>query len=100
VRRYAAPGAFLLAVTAAVLAIHYGLQSHPSKVSTVSTLTATQHHRHPKKPVSTVRYTRVQHGDSFSSIAVRTHTSVATLERLNPAVSTTALRVGEKIRIH
>jgi len=95
-----APGAFLLAVTAAVLAIHYGLQSHPGKAHTVSTLAAKLPSRHRKKPLFTVRYTRVQRGDSFSSIAVRMHTTVAVLERLNPGVSTTALRVGEKIRIH
>ena len=97
--RYAAPGALLLAVTAAVLGIHYGLQSHPAKPSAVTTF-APQPRAHPKRHASTVRYVRVEHGDSFSSIAVRTHTTVAALERLNPGVSTTSLRVGQKIRVH
>ena len=97
--RYAAPGALLLAVTAAVLGIHYGLQSHPAKPSPVTT-SAPQPRAHPKRHASTVRYVRVEHGDSFSSIAARTNTTVAALERLNPGVSTTSLRVGQKIRVH
>ncbi len=97
--RYAAPGALLLAVTAAVLGIHYGLQSHPAKPPAVTTV-APQPRVHPKRPASALRYVRVEHGDSFSSIAVRAHTTVAALERLNPGVSTTSLRVGQKIRVH
>ena len=96
--RYAAPGALLLAVTAAVLGIHYGLQSHPAKPPPVTTV-ASQPRLHPKKRL-TVRYVRVEHGDSFSSIAARTHTTVAALERLNPGVSTTSLRVGQEIRVN
>jgi len=97
--RYAAPGALLLAVTGVVLGIHYGVQGHhsPPAATTVAVV-------HPgkflHKPVPSRRYAIVQHGDSFSTIAVRTHTSVADLERLNPGVSPTALRVGQKIRIH
>jgi LysM repeat protein len=99
VRRYAAPGALLLAVTAAVLGIHYGFQSHPAKPPPVTT-SAPQQRLHPKRHATTVRYVRVEHGDSFSSIAVRNHTTVAALARLNPGASTTSLRVGQKIRVH
>jgi LysM repeat protein len=99
VRRYTAPGAFLLAVTAAVLGIHYGLQQRHSPPVTPVAQTTVARHPHAKKHAPS-RYTEVLRGDTFSSIAVRAHTTVAALERLNPGVSTTALRVGQKIRVH
>ena len=97
-KRYVAPGAFLLAVTAAVLGIHYGLQRHHSPPAT--TVVTVHPGRHVHEAIPNRRYAIVQRGDSFSSIAARTHTSVAALERLNPGVSTTSLRVGQKIRVH
>lgn len=97
-KRYAGPVGLLVAATAVVLTLHYTVLKRHSEPTT--TVVATQPHRPPKKPASTVRYAIVQRGDSFSAIAVRTHTTVAALERLNPGVSTTALRVGQKIRVH
>jgi LysM repeat protein len=41
----------------------------------------------------------VQSGDTLGSIAAKTGTSVAQLERLNPGINPTALRVGERIRV-
>lgn len=99
-RQYAAPAAALLAVTAAVLAVHYTIQKKPAAKSP-AVLTVTLHrapHHHPKA-ASLSRFYVVQRGDSFSTIAVKTRTSVARLERLNPNVSPTALRVGERIRV-
>ncbi|HEY2072533.1 MAG TPA: LysM domain-containing protein [Gaiellaceae bacterium] len=96
---YAAPAAFLLAVTAAVLAIHYGLQTKsaaPPRPAPIVIL-GTQH-THVAKHAITRTYV-VQRGDSFSVIAAKTHTSVARLEHLNPSVSSTALRVGQRIRV-
>jgi LysM repeat protein len=98
VRQYAAPAASLLAVTAAVLAVHYGIQ----KQSQPPAPTVTQTVPHRPRVKRTAAFTRVyvvQRGDSFSTIAVKTHTSIARLERLNPRVSPTALRVGERIRV-
>jgi len=96
----AAPLAFLVAVTVAVLGIHYGVQTRHAAPPAPAAPTAPAVRHHPKKHVSARRYAIVQRGDSFSSIAVRAHTTVAELERLNPGVSTTALRVGQKIRVH
>jgi LysM repeat protein len=98
VTRYAAPAASLLAVTAAVLAVHYGLQQprHASTRPTTPTVTLR------KKVARTAAFTRiyvVQRGDSFSTIAAKTHTSVARLERLNPNASPTALRVGQRLKV-
>ena len=96
--RYAAPAASLLAVTAAVLGIHYGLQQPRHASAPAKVLTVTLH----KKVARAAAFTRVyvvQRGDSFSVIAAKTHTSVARLEQLNPNLSPTALRVGERITV-
>jgi LysM repeat protein len=98
VTRNVAPAAALLAVTAAVLAIHYGVQQRSSPAAPVIKRTI-PHPVHAKHTAPISRFYVVQRGDSFSVIAERTHTSVARLERLNPGVSTTALRVGQKIRV-
>ena len=99
-RQYAAPAASLLAVTAAVLAVHYGIQkrSHPPPAAprTTPTLPARPH---AKRTAAVTRFYIVQRGDSFSAIAVKTKTSVARLEQLNPSASPTALRVGQRIRV-
>lgn len=96
--RYAAPAASLLAVTAAVLAIHYGLQQPRHVVAPPTTSTVTLR-KHVARTAAITRVYVVQRGDSFSTIAARTHTSVARLERLNPNASPTALRVGQRIRV-
>jgi LysM repeat protein len=100
VRQYAAPAASLLAVTAAVLAVHYGLQQRASPAPAPPvTQTVVPHHPRVKRTAAFARVYVVQRGDSFSAIAERTHTSVAALERLNPGVSPTALRVGQRLTV-
>lgn len=105
VARYAAPVAFLLGVTIAVLLIRSALGgsggnttttggpvTHPS--STVATTT--------KRGSSTAPHTRfyaVQRGDTFGSISAKTGTSIADLARLNPGVSSNTLQVGQKLRV-
>lgn len=98
-RQYAAPAASLLAVTAAVLAVHYGIQKHAA--TPPARVTTTMHVRHPPtvRTAAVSRFYIVQRGDSFSAIAVKTKTSIARLEELNPKASPTALRVGQRIRV-
>ena len=98
-RRYAAPAAFLLAVTVAVVLVRSGLE-HSS--STQSTTTTTS--RLPPSPqVSTTankrEYWTVRAGDTFGVISAKTGVSVARIERLNPKVTSTSLFIGEKVRI-
>ena len=100
-RPYAAPAAFLLVVTAAVLGVHYGVQKRaapPAKPARVVVHLGKYVHA-TKKKVAFTRLYVVQRGDSFSVIAAKTHTSIAALERLNPSVSPTGLRVGQQIRV-
>ena len=105
VARYAAPAAFLLGVTIAVLLIRSGLGggspstttlgpvTHPSTASVATTT------RRVSTPASQVQYYTVQTGDTFGSISSKTGTSVAELEQLNPGVSTNSLQVGQRIRV-
>jgi LysM repeat protein len=98
VTRYAAPAASFLVVTAAVLAIHYGVQQRTPAPALAVTQTVPAKPR-VKHTAAIARVVVVQRGDSLSAIAARTHTTVAGLERLNPHVSPTGLRVGQRIRV-
>ncbi len=98
-RQYAAPASVLLAVTAAVLAVHYGVQRRTAPAPPPAVTQTVPKRAHIKRTAAFVRTYVVQRGDSFSTIAARTHTSVAALERLNPGASPTALRVGQRLKV-
>jgi hypothetical protein len=98
-RRYAAPAAFLLAVTVAVILVRSGLEHGPSNPRATTTT-----RRIPPSPqVSTTannrEYWRVRAGDTFGVISAKTGVSVARIQRLNPKVTSTSLFIGEKVRI-
>jgi LysM repeat protein len=107
-RRYAGPAAFLLAVTVAVILIRSGVESGhrrtathrvvppppPTRVDTAAPTTTTTK---PKAPAK--QYWTVQAGDTFGRIAAATGVPVSTIEQLNPDVSSTSLRIGQKVRI-
>jgi LysM repeat protein len=103
--RYAAPAAFLLAVTVAVLLIRSGLNGGSGETTT---------QRGPVTHPSTVPTTRptgktttgaaaqfytVQSGDTFGSIAAKTGVPISRLEELNPGVSSNSLQVGQRLRV-
>jgi LysM repeat protein len=98
-RRYAAPAAFLLAVTVAVALVRSGLE-HSSATSPSTTTTRSIP---PSPQVSTTankrEYWRVRAGDTFGVISTKTGVPVARIERLNPKVTSTSLFIGEKVRI-
>jgi LysM repeat protein len=104
VARYAAPVAFLLGVTIAVLLIRSGLGGGGNTTATTGPVT------HPSSTVATTtkrgsstgprtRFYTVQTGDTFGSISAKTGTSIADLQRLNPGVSSNTLQVGQKLRV-
>jgi LysM repeat protein len=107
-RRYAAPAAFLLAVTVAVVLIRAGMNSGnaphvattvaPAPHKTVDVATTTTA-KTKKKAKAAKRYWTVQAGDTFEVISSRTGVPVATIEQLNPTVKSTSLFIGEKLRL-
>jgi LysM repeat protein len=108
-QRYVAPAAFLLAATIAIVLIRSGLESGDSPShATVSVPTT------PRKHIATTtsdrtttktsqpggaRFWTVRAGDTFGVISSKSGVPVATLQRLNPKVSSTSLFIGEKIRL-
>jgi LysM repeat protein len=101
VTHWAAPAAFLAAVTIGVLVIRAGFQSggHHHAQTPSTTVTATKKKSHGHKPPPHVRTYVVVSGDTLAGIAAKTGTTVAELERLNPGINPTALSVGQKIRV-
>ena len=107
-RRYAAPAAFLLAVTIAVVLVRSGLESGHTTTGASPTVST------PRKTVQTTtgktgtrttsvsggkRFWTVRAGDTFGVISQQTGVPVATIQQLNPKVSSTSLFIGEKIRV-
>jgi LysM domain len=89
--RIAAPVVFLVAVVALFsLTMRSGVLKNHSTAKTGGGAATS-------KPAA--RYYVVKPGDSLSQIAVRHHTDVATLLRLNPRMSETTLTIGEKIKL-
>ena len=105
-RRYAAPAAFLLAVTVAVVLIRAGMDSGTDSPAT-ATVARTSTHKTVDVGTTTTtkthttanRYWTVQAGDTFGSISSKSGVPVATIEQLNPTVKSTSLFIGEKLRL-
>jgi LysM repeat protein len=105
-RRYAAPAAFLLAATIAVLLIRSGLQAGGPTTATTLGVPTTTHKvvattttTKTKTTATARRFWIVQAGDTFGVISSKTGVPVATIEQLNPNVKSTSLFIGEKIRL-
>jgi LysM repeat protein len=100
-KRFAAPAAFLLAVTVAVLLVRAGLKTtNASDTTTIRTQTVAN------RPVTTAavpprqrRYYRLKANETLSDVAIKFRTSVEQLLALNPGVRPTNLTVGERIRV-
>lgn len=100
ITRWAAPVAFLAAITIGALVVRAGFQHGKHHTDTPTTTVTSKrkhtHHAHQRHRVKT--YT-IQSGDTLASIASKTGTTVARLEQLNHGINPTALRVGQKIRV-
>ena len=107
IARYAAPAAFLLAATIAVLLIRSALdESGPTPATTsatVRTQTTTAKTTTATTATTTTtaaaEYHTIVSGDTFQQLALDNHTTVDELVRLNPGVDPSALTVGQKVRI-
>jgi LysM repeat protein len=100
ITRWAAPVAFLAAITIGALVVRAGLehgkQHAKQPTPTVTSKTKTHGKGHAKRHVR--RYT-IRAGDTLASIASKTGTTVARLVQLNPGIDPTGLRVGQTIRV-
>ena len=99
--RWAAPVAFLAAVTIGALVVRAGLDHgrHHHAQTPSTTVTSTTKKTHGGRPKQAVRWYTVVSGDTLAAIAAKTGTTVAALEHLNPGIDPTALRIGKKIRV-
>jgi hypothetical protein len=98
--RYAAPCAFLLAATVAVLLVRSGLGRDSSAPSPApATSPAGSRRQSDRAKASRARLYLVRSGDTLAQIALDEGTTVARLLRLNPAIDPRALRPGQTIRV-
>ena len=99
-KRFAAPAAFLLAVTVAVLLVRAGLKSSDaSDTTSLRTQTVNTPVTTAAVPLGRRRYYRLKAGETLSDVAIKFGTSVAQLLALNTGIQPTNLVVGERIRV-
>ena len=105
--RYAAPAAFLLAVTVAILLVRAGLDNGnastpPPAATTTTEVTPTTT---AEKPGTTgtvpgdAEFYEIEAGDTLAVIADEQGTTVEQLLVLNPDLDPVALTVGQRIRV-
>jgi LysM domain-containing protein len=94
-RPFAAPAAFLAAVTVAVVCFRVFWPHHHTASAPRVEHARTHHAKTLQRPL----YYRVRAGDTLARIAARTKTPVARLQRLNPNVQPTALFIGQRLRL-
>lgn len=107
VARYAAPAAFLLAVTVVILLVHSGLSGRKSSGQAtvpVSTAAATTSASTTTPAASTAvtpvkQFYVIRAGDTFGVVALKFNTTVEALQALNPDASSTSLTIGQRIRV-
>jgi LysM repeat protein len=108
--RFAAPAAFLVAVTVAVLLVRAGLSAsdEPSGTTAATTATRPTTTRRTTTAATTTagtttageqRFYTIERGDTFGSIAAEFDTTVERLRELNPEVDPTQLTIGQRIRV-
>ena len=105
--RFAAPAAFLVAVTIAALLIRAGFEAGSSgspagttAVGTTTTRSATTTTASTSTTTTTARrFYTIQAGDTLDVVAAKYGTTVDDLVALNPGVDPHALRIGQKIRV-
>ena len=108
--RLAAPAAFLLAVTVAVLLVRGALEAEDTATAAATTTASTPAPPPPPPPPATTRGTQpastagqefyvIRAGDTLGTVANAYGTTVDELVELNPGIDPTALQVGQRIRV-
>jgi LysM repeat protein len=96
--RIAAPAAFLLAVTAGVLAVRSAGDGGPA-TPPAATTTRQPVAPPPLLPDTPERFHIVREGDTLATIAEANGTTVERLLELNPGIDPVALPVGARVRV-
>ena len=103
--RFAAPAAFLVAATIAVLLVRSALsddQATPPPSTTTATTTQTTTSDGPAGTTTTGgerAFYEIQAGDTLETIAAEHETTVEQLLVLNPDIDPVALSIGQRIRV-
>ena len=111
--RYAAPAAFLAAVTIAVLLVRSGLENGETATPPPGTIVVEVTTTGPAETATTAttetggtttepagaEYYEIEAGDTLAVVADRFDTTVEQLLVLNPDVDPVALTIGQRIRV-
>jgi LysM repeat protein len=105
--RYAAPAAFLLALTIALLLVRAGLSGGDGGGDTKPLTRLVTEQRTTTKTTRAARTTRrssrrfytIQAGDTLDVVAAKFHTTTEQLLALNPGIDPHALTIGQKVRV-
>ena len=104
--RYAAPAAFLLAVTVAVLLVRSGLSNEetalpppPTVSTTVEEPPDTTTAAGTTTAASGAEFYEIESGDTLAVVADEFDTTVEQLLVLNPELDPVALTIGQRIRV-
>lgn len=105
--RYAAPAAFLLAATIAILLVRSGLENGEPAAVTTAPVTATTTVEEPSGTTTAgttttdagAEFYEIQPGDTLAVVAEQHGTTVEQLLVLNPDLDPVALTIGERIRV-
>jgi LysM repeat protein len=106
--RYAAPVAFLLAATIAVLIVRAALTNGdaattpPAATTTAPTTTTTKASNDgigETTPAADAQFYKIRAGDTLAVVAEQYDTTVEQLMVLNPDVDPVALTIGQRIRV-
>jgi LysM repeat protein len=104
--RFAAPAAFLVAVTVAVLLVRAGFEGGSDSRGATTALTTTQAVTTTTTATTTTTTTQpaksyytIQAGDTLDIVAARYGKTADDLLALNPGIDPHALRIGQKIRV-
>jgi LysM repeat protein len=102
--RFAAPAAFLLAATIAVLIVRAALTNEdkataPPAVTTTVPTTTTNPSDTGTTSAAGAEYYKIRAGDTLAVVAEQYNTTVEQLMVLNPDVDPVALNIGQRIRV-
>ena len=105
--RYAAPAAFLLAATIAILLVRSGLSNGETAAVTTVPVTTTTTVDEPAATTTAATTTaasgaefyEIQPGDTLAVVAEEFDTTVERLLVLNPDLDPVALTIGQRIRV-